>query len=269
MKLGARVAIQLLLALPILSLAGTAHAQELLEVEQEKTFIYEAPDALSAVLRRLYVGELVLATERVRTPDNGEWVKLSIGSELTGFARGERFVRATGLPTSRWRPASMVRDDKPFGIGGGMLGEYFGPSLKARYLFFTRLGLTMSGGLVMDGYAIKGRAYSFGLISHILLHNVSPVVEVGVVNLASHEGRSTLNILGVYTHGGVEWMIDAGLFISVGVTFVRNLSIDVSTSWEDRSNPPATPPTFGKVGSHISSNTFYLVQPSLTVGFGF
>jgi hypothetical protein len=269
MKLGARAAIPLLVVLPILSLAGAAHGQELLEVEQEKTFIYEEPDALSAVLRRLYVGELVLAIERVRTGDNGEWVKLSIGTERTGFARAERFVRATGLPTSRWRPTSVVRDENPFGVGVGMLGEYFGPSLKARYLFFTRLGLTMGGGLVMDGYAVKGRGYGAGIVSHILLYNLSPVVEVGLVNLMYHEGIGTLNIVGVYTHGGVEWMLDAGFFISAGVTFVRSLSIDVSTSWEDNGKQPSVPPTFGNVGSHISSNTFYLMQPSLTVGFGF
>jgi hypothetical protein len=253
----------------ILLVASTAFGQELLEVEQEKTFVYEQPDALSAVVRRLYVGELVLALERVRTAENTEWLKLSLGSEHGGFARAERFVQATGLPTARWRPSRVIRDEKPFGVSGGMLSEFLGPSLKARYLFFTRLGVTLAGGVVMDDYTIKGRGVSSGLISHLLLYSVSPVVEVGVVNLAYHENSSTLNIWGVYTHGGVEWMADFGLFIGAGVTFARSLSIDVSYSWEDRTNPQSVTPTFGNLGSHISSNTFYLFQPSLTAGFGF
>jgi hypothetical protein len=268
-RLGTAVGARALLALPILLLAGAAFGQELLEVEQEKTFVYEDPDALSAVVRRLYVGELVLALERVRTTDNAEWLKLSLGSEHSGYARAERFVHATGLPTTRWRPNRVIRDEKPFGVGGGMLGEYFGPSIKARYLFFTRLGVTMTGGLLMDGYAIKGRGFGAGLVSHILLHNVSPVVEIGLVDLAYHEDISTLNIVGVYTHGGVEWMIDAGFFISAGVTFVRSLTLDVSYSWEDIDRRPAVPPTFGNVGSHISSSTYYVIQPSVTAGFGF
>jgi hypothetical protein len=262
-------ALLLLAAVPILCAASAAFGQELLEVEQDKTFVYAEPDSLSAVVRKLYVGELVLALERVRTDENAEWIKLSLGSAQVGYARAEHFVHASGLPMTRWRPSSIVRDEKPFGVGGGMLGEFFGPSIKARYLFFTRLGLTMAGGLVMDGYKIKGRSYGFGLVSHLLLHNVSPMVEVGLVNIAYHEDISTLNILGVYTHGGVEWMIDAGFFISVGVTFVRSLSIDVSYSWEDNLNMHPVPNTFGNVGSHISSNTFYLFQPSLTAGFGF
>jgi hypothetical protein len=259
----------LLLTLPVLATAGRAHGQDVLEVEQEKTFVYEEPNSLSSVLRKLYVGELVLAVERVRSAENAEWLKLRLGDAVTGYARAERFVPATGLPTSRYRPASVVRDDKPFGVGAGMLGETFGPFLKARYLFFTRLGLVVAPGLVFDGYSVKGRSLSFGLISHLSLHNLSPVVEVGVVNLSYGQDISTLNIWGLYTHGGLEWMLDAGFYITAGVTFVRSLDISVAYSWQDNNNPHPVPGTFGNVGSHISNNNFYVVHPSVTVGWGF
>jgi hypothetical protein len=269
MKPRAHVVLRALVVAPLLAVAPAALGQELLEVEQEKTFVYEEPDALSAVVRRLYVGELVLAVERVRTGENAEWLKLSLGTEHTGYARAERFVHATGLPTARWHPDRVIRDEKPFGVCGTMLGEYLGPAIKARYLFFTRLGLTFAGGLVMDGYSVKGRGFGFGLVSHLLLHNLSPVVEVGIVNLSYHEDISTLNVWGVSTHGGMEWMFNFGLFVSAGVTFVRSLAIDVSYGWEDNLNMHPVPNQFGNLGSHISSSTFYLFQPSFAAGFGF
>ncbi len=267
MKLAARIVV--LAGLVALLAAPAAVAQELLEVEQERTFVYEEPDALSPVLRRLYVGELVLALERTTTAEHAEWLKLSLGAERSGYARAERFVPATGLPTVRWRPGRVIRDEKPFAIHGGMLGEFLGPSIQARYLFFTRLGVTAAGGLVMEDLAIKGRGVSFGLVSHLLLSSVTPVAGVGLVNLAYHEDSSTLNVWGVYTYGGLEWMADFGLFVGLGVTFARSLSIDVSYSWEDRAYRPATAPTFGSLGSHISSNTFYLLQPYFAAGVGF
>jgi hypothetical protein len=101
------------------------------------------------------------------------------------------------------------------------------------------------------------------------LHNLSPVVEVGVVNLSYGQDISTLNIWGLYTHGGLEWMLDAGFYITAGVTFVRSLDISVAYSWQDNNNPHPVPGTFGNVGSHISNNNFYVVHPSVTVGWGF
>lgn len=259
-----------LAALPVVCLAGAAHAQELLEVEQEKTFVYEEPNALSAVVRKLYVGELVLAVERVRSAENAEWLKLRLGGEMLGYARAERFVQPTGLPTKRWHPASVVRDENPFGVGAGILGEGFGPCLKARYLFFTRLGVTVAPGLVFDGYSVKGRSLSFALVSHLSLHNVSPMVELGAVGLSYAEGISTLKIWGFYTNVSLEWMLDVGLFINAGLTFVRSIDISVAYSWKDNNdNPQPVPATFGNVGSHISNNNFYVVHPSVTLGYGF
>jgi hypothetical protein len=262
--------LSLSLAMPVLLLAGRARGQEVLEVEQERTFVYEEPNSLSPVLRKLYVGELVLAVERVRTAENAEWIKLRLGDAVTGYARAERLVQATGLPTARYRPASVVRDDKPFGVSAGLYGETFGPILKVRYLFFTRLGAVVAPGLVMDGYAVKGRSITFALVSHLSLHNLSPMVEIGAVNLSYGQGISTLNIWGIYTHGGLEYMFDSGLFINAGVTFVRSLDISVSYSWQDNGNlQPVPNDSFGNVGSHISNNNFYVVHPSIAVGWGF
>jgi hypothetical protein len=253
----------------MLCLAGLAHAQELLEVEQEKTFVYEEPNALSAVVRRLYVGELVQAVERVRNAENAEWLKLRLGAEQVGFARAERFVHATGLPATRWRPGFIVRDEKPFGVGAGMYAETFGPTLRVRYLFFTRLGVELAPGLVMDNYKVKGRSLSLTAVSHILLYNLTPVIGVGIVTLSYAEDISTLNIWGVYTQGGLEWMMENGFFLYAGVTFVRSVAIDVSYTWEDNANLHPVPNKFGNVGSHISDNAFYVIHPSVTVGFGF
>jgi hypothetical protein len=259
----------LFVALPVLGFAGQARAQELLEVEQEKTFVYEEPSSPSAVVRRLYVGELVLAVERIRTADNAEWLKLRLGNDQIGFARAERFVHATGLPTQRWRPGVIARDEKPFGVGAGMYGESYGPSLRLRYLFFTRLGVELASGLVMDGYQIKGRNLSLAAVSHLLLHNLTPVVGVGIVTLSYAEGAGTLHIWGMYTQGGLEWMFQSGFFLYAGITFVRSISIDVSYSWEDNLNLQPAPNKFGNVGSHISDNAYYVIHPSVTIGFDF
>ena len=257
------------LALPVLCFAGRAWGQELLEVEQEKTFVYEEPDALSPVVRRLFVGELVQAVERVRSAENAEWLKLRLGVEQVGYARAERFVQPSGLPSTRWRPASIVRDEKPFGVALGGYGETFGPALRVRYLFFTRLGVELSPGLVMDGYAVKGRSLALTVVSHILLHNLTPVVGVGIVTLSYGEDIGTLNIWGAYTQGGLEWMLEGGFFLYAGVTFVRSLSLDVSYSWEDNANLHPVPNKFGNVGSHISNNAFYVIHPAVSVGFDF
>ena len=64
-------------------------------------------------------------------------------------------------------------------------------------------------------------------------------------------------------------MADFGLFIGAGVTFARSLAINISYSWEDRMVSQPVAPTYGNLGSHISSNTFYLFQPGVTAGFGF
>ena len=259
----------LVLALPLLCLAGLAHGEELLEVEQEKTFVYEEPDGLSPVLRRLYVGELVLAVERVRNAEDAEWLKLRLGAGQFGFARSERFVHATSLPSNHWHPGVIARDEKPFGVGAGIYSETFGPTLRLRYLFFTRLGVELAPGLVMDNYKVKGRSLSLTVVSHILLHNLTPVVGVGIVTLSYAEDISTLNIWGVYTQGGLEWMMENGFFIYAGVTFVRSVAIDVSYTWEDNANLHPVPNKFGNVGSHITDNAFYVIHPSVTMGFGF
>jgi hypothetical protein len=265
----ARRRLVIALALPLLLGSTAALGQELLEVDQERTFVYEEPDGLSPVVRRLFVGELVLALERVRNAENAEWLKLRLGSEQIGFARAERFVHPSGLPTTRWRPGSIVRDEKPFGVSAGLLGETFGPALRLRYLVFTRLGLELSPGLVMDGYQVKGRSLALAAVSHILLHNLTPVVGVGIVTLSYAQDIGTLNIWGAYTQGGLEWMLESGFFLYAGVTFVRSLSIDVSYTWEDNANLHPVPNQFGNVGSHISNNAFYVIHPAASAGFNF
>jgi hypothetical protein len=253
-----------------LLVAGRAHAAELHEVEQEHAFVYEQPDPQSPVLRRLYLGELVEVEASVRASDGTDWVKVTFGPQREGFVRASRLVKSGSLPRERWQPTRVVRDERPLGCSGVFWGETFGAMFRLRYLLFTRLGITAGDGMLWESPGLAGRNLSLGIVSHLALHNFSPVVEVGAISF-THSGSNdrTLSIFGIYTNVGLEWMFDWGLFLSAGLSFVRSLDISVSVNWENRNTASNSDGSFGSIERHIKGNILYTVQPVWAIGFGF
>jgi len=169
----------------------------------------------------------------------------------------------------RWTPTRIVRDDRPLGCAGAFWGENFGAQLKLRYLVFTRLGITVGNGMLWENPGLAGRSLSLGIISHLALHNLSPVVEVGAITFSRTSGERTLNIFGIYTNIGLEWMFDWGLFLSAGMAFTRSIDINVSANWENRNTAANVDGTFGSLERHISGNALYSVEPTCSIGYSF
>jgi len=262
MLLGSIAAVALLVA-------GRAQAADLQEVEQEHTFVYEQPDPQSPVLRRLYLGELVDVVASVHGEDGSDWVKVNFGPARVGYARANHLAKAGNLPRERWQPSHVVRDERPLGCAGVFWGETFGAMLRLRYLVFTRLGVTVGSGMVWENPGLSGRSQNVGIISHLALHNLSPVVEVGAIWFSRDSGDRTLNILGIYTNIGLEWTFDWGLFLSAGMSFMRSIDINVSTHWENRNTPSNVDGTFGRLERQIKGNTLYAVEPTWSLGYSF
>ena len=253
-----------------LLLIGRAHAANFHEVEQERTFVYEQPDPQSPVLRRLYLGELVDVVANVQADDGSDWVKVNFGPQRAGFVRANHLVKAGNLPLERWQPGQVVRDERPFGCEGVFWGETFGAMFKLRYLFFTRLGITVGNGMVWENPGLAGRSMSLGIVSHLALHNFSPVVEVGLISFSRRgSGDQSLNVLGIYTNFHLEWMFNWGLFLSAGMSFMRSIDINVSMNWENRNTTSNTDGTFGALERHINGSILYTVEPTWSIGYGF
>jgi hypothetical protein len=258
-----------LVVVATLLFAGRAQANDLHEVEQERTFVYEQPDAQSPLLRRLYLGELVDVVARVQVDDGSDWVKISFGPQRAGFVRAGHLIKVGALPRERWHPSKIVRDEHPLGCEGVFWGETFGAMLKLRYLPFTRLGVTVGSGMVWENPGLSGHSLSTGIVSHLALHNLSPVIEVGVISFSRTAGDRTLNVFGIYTRLGLEWMFDWGLFVSAGMSFLRSLDVNVSASWENRNTTSNADGTFGRLERHIDGNTLHAVEPTASIGYGF
>jgi Bacterial SH3 domain len=248
---------------------GRAQAADLHEVEQEHTFVYEQPDPQSPVLRRLYLGELVDVVSSVHAADGSDWVKVSFGPQREGFVRSNHLVKAGSLPRERWQPTRIARDERPFGCAGAFWGETFGAMFKLRYLLFTRLGIALGSGMVWENPGLSGRSLSLGIVSHLALHNLSPVVEVGAISFSRDSGDRTLNLLGIYTNIGLEWIFNWGLFLSAGMSFMRSIDISVAVNWENRNTTVNTDGTFGRLERHIKGNILYAVEPTWSIGYSF
>jgi hypothetical protein len=241
-----------------------------LEVVTDKAVVYEEPDAMSAVVRRLYVGEIIEPVERVRTEDGKDWIKIRLGKRSFGYVRAASVGPAGELPDSRWKRDTIVRDKRPLGGGIRGYGELFGGAVSLRYLPLTRLGATFSLGAVFDDSAMKATAFSIGIVSFIATTNISPMIEVGFSRIGYHSGLSTMRVYAFYLTVGIEWMFDFGLYLHGGVTYIRSMDIDVAAEWENTSDAPvARAPSYGKLDEYMRNEVFQAIQPMFGAGYGF
>ena len=141
-----------LLAVLTASAAGAAEkkAGDPLEVVADDTVVYAEPDAMSAVVRRLYVGEIVEPVERVRSADGKIWFKIKLGKASFGYVRAAAVGPAGERPESRWKRKIIVRDKRPLGGGIRGYGELFGGAVSVRYLPLNRLCGDLSHGTAFD-----------------------------------------------------------------------------------------------------------------------
>jgi hypothetical protein len=241
-----------------------------LEVVADNATVYEEPDAMSAVVRRLYVGEIVEPVERVRDADEKTWFKIRLGKTSFGYVRAASVGPAGELPDSRWKREMIVRDKRPLGGGIRGYGELFGGAVSFRYLPLTRLGATFSLGAVFDDSAMKATAFSIGIVSFIATTNISPMIEAGFSRIGYHAGLSTMRVYAFYLTVGIEWMFDFGVYLHGGVTYIRSMDVDVTAEWENTNDAPvARARTYGKLDEYMRNEVFQAIQPMFGAGYGF
>jgi hypothetical protein len=261
--------------LAIVAASATCAAEEKktvapLEVVADGAVAYEEPDALSAVVRRLYLGEIVEPVERVRSADGKAWFKIRLGKTSFGYVRAATVGPAGELPEGRWKRDVIVRDKRPLGGGVRGYGELFGGAVSLRYLPLTRLGVTFSLGAVFDDAAMKATAFSIGIVSFFATTNLSPMIEAGFSRIGYHSGLSTMRVYAFYLTVGIEWMFDFGMYLHGGVTYIRSMDIDVAVEWENtRDAPVARAATYGKLDAYMRNDVFQAIQPMFGVGYGF
>lgn len=258
-----------LLAALAASASATAAAEAPVEVLIENAVAYEEPDPMSAVVRRLYPGEIVVPVARVRDEEGKTWLRIRLGRTSFGYVRAAWVGPAGKLPAKRWKKKTVVRDARPIGGGIRGYGEILGGAVSVRYLPLTRLGATFSLGAVFDDVHLKGTALSFGIVSFFATTNLSPMIEAGFTRLGYHSGLSTMRVYGFYMTAGMEWMFDFGMYVHAGVTYVRSIDIDVAIEWENADDAPVTRSSYGKLESFMRNDVFQAIQPMFGVGYGF
>ena len=230
---------------------------------------HSSPDHTSPVLRKLYPGELVTPVEEIETPSGAIWIKIQLGAAKYGFVPSRKMIVAGKLPRSRCEEKTIVRDERPMAVGIHGMGETLGGEIVFRYLPFTRIGFSLGVGTVLDEWQMRGTAVSFEIVSLIALSNLSPIISVGFTRLSSHARVSTMTISAFYLSAGLEWMFNWGLFINVGVTYLRSLDLEVVFELEDAQAGNFEYEQHKGFGDLDKTNTFQAINPSFTVGYGF
>ena len=138
------------LALALGASSATPATPQEVKVLHESAFVYEEPKADSLALRRLYPGEVVTATREVVAEDASRWLEIRLGESGVGYLRADRVGTPTTLPVKDWAGSKVVRDDRPLVLGARVGGETLGAGLNLRYQPFSRLGLSLTAGGVME-----------------------------------------------------------------------------------------------------------------------
>jgi hypothetical protein len=247
-------------------------------VVEDKTFVFEEPSALSNVLRRCYVGEVVRVVDEAETTEGRPWVKLALGYDKTGWVEASRIVPTGHFKLEQYRPERVIREELPVAVGMRLGGEGLGAGLLFRYQPFSRLGISASfSGLIGNEHGelgilrpstspLHGTVMYAGLTSFLVLWNLSPVFEMGLSRISYEQGQTTLGITAIDLGVGIEWMFNRGAFVGFGMHYVRSLTVDVSYTYAYARERTLTVPTFSLLGS---DDRLQQVQPSLTFGYAF
>jgi hypothetical protein len=256
---------------PALAAAPEAAATALvgrLVVIADDSYVFEQPDGTSPILRRLYRGELLLPLEEVTTPWGGLWVRVQLGAGSHGYVRAAQVEPSSDLPREKWTPEIILRDERPLSLAlrGGAQGV--GAAVAIRYLPFTRLGLTLDIGPVLDRWRPRGTAFSFGLVSLPALWDVSPLFELGLTRLEYRASHSSLAVTAAYLTVGAEWMTSVGLFAGAGATYVRSLDLELTSPLAQARQSGCSADTYGVLDPGEGS-VLQRLEPMVSVGYAF
>jgi hypothetical protein len=265
---GGSLAIAVLSAAVNASSAPPAASAEV-RVLDERPFVYEQPSLESPLVRRLYVGEIVVVVERVVASDKSYWLKAKLGNDQFGYVRADKVREPGTLPVKRWAPPEIVRDERPLAVGLKLGGEAMGAAINIRYQPFTRLGLSLTSGGVMDT-KVKwhGTHNALGLYSCFVLWNLSPMIEMGVSSTTYSAGNAELRLINYYFMLGVEWMFGWGGFINAYGAYVHSLDTSVSFDYYDARAGAYQPGSFGSLEPK-NGKYFTALRPGITVGYAF
>jgi hypothetical protein len=250
------------------SAAAAASSAEV-RVVDERTFVYEQPSLESALIRRLYAGEVLTEVERVIAPDKAPWVKVKLGEQQYGYVRAEKVGAPGTLPVSTWAAPEIVRNLRPLALGLKVGGETMGAAVNIRYQPFTRLGLSFTSGGVMDTRVRwHGTHNALGLYSCFILWNLSPMIEMGVSSTTYGAGNSELRLINYYFVLGVEWMFNWGAFINVYASYIHSMDTTVAYSYADSHAGTYQPGSYGSLEPE-NGKSFTALRPGVTIGYAF
>lgn len=247
-------------------------------VVEDKTFVFEEPSALSNVMRRCYVGEIVRVVDEAVTTEGRPWVKVALGYDETGWVEASRVVPTGHFKLEQYRPERIIREELPVAVGMRLGGEGLGAGLLLRYQPFSRLGVAASfSGLIGNDHGeigvlrpstspLHGTVIYAGLTSFLVLWNLSPLLELGMSRITYQQGQAKLTMTALDIGVGIEWMFNRGAFVGFGMHYVRSLTVDVSYSYNYARARTLTVESFSLLGD---GDQLEQVQPSITFGYAF
>jgi hypothetical protein len=259
----------LLAAGPALADTAWLAGDDGLEVLEEDVLVHEQPDPESPVVRRLYRGEILKARKYLETDDGRVWLEISLGEDGRGYVPANEVAPAGRFPKAIWRKSVIVRDEHPVGLALRVLGETYGVGLNLRYLAFTRLGLSLGVGPVIEEFVPRGTALTVGIVMLASTRNLSPFFDLGATRMSYHEGLTKLQITALFITVGLEWMADWGGFIAGGITYLRSMDISVTIKYDDARSGRFEAGSYGFFGEMLDGELFQAVAPSFSIGYGF
>jgi hypothetical protein len=259
----------LLAAAPARAEVAWPAGEDGLEILEDDVLAHEQPDPESPVVRRLFRGEIVAGHRYLETPEGRVWLEISLGEDGRGYVPANKVAPAGRFPRTTWRKSTIVRDEHPVGLSLRALGETYGVALNLRYLAFTRLGLSLGAGPVLEDFTPRGTALTVGILMLASTRNLSPFFDIGATRMSYHEDRTKLQITALYITVGLEWMADWGGFVAGGITYLRSMDISITIKYDDARAGYYSMGSYGFFGEMLDGELFQAVAPSFTIGYGF
>jgi opacity protein-like surface antigen len=204
------------------------HEPVFAKISTKNVLLYENPASTSPIVRRVFVGEVLKIVETVKTEQGEIWGKVFLSPTQTGYIQGIHFANSGSLQQQMWKPEEVLRSEMPISFAAKGPSELFGPGIQFRYLPFTRLGITVGAGSVLDNGKSKGFSVAYGLTCILSMKNLSPFLETGTSTLTFNDGHSSLRISTFYINAGMEWIVRSGYFIGLGISYNRSYNVSIA-----------------------------------------
>lgn len=240
-------------------------------IHAKNVLLYERPEIVSPIVRRVFAGEVLKIVETVKTDKGETWGKAFLSPTQVGYIQGENFANGGSLQQKIWRPQEVLRREMPFSFAAKGTAELFGPGLQFRYLPFTRLGVTLGVGSVIDDGHSLGFSVAYGLTCLLSMNGFSPFVETGTSTLTLNDKHSSLKISTFYVNAGVEWIWRSGYFVGLGMSYNRSYNVQVAYdySYAKASSGSLQVGDYGSYGGLSGSESLERLNPIFLAGYSF